>query len=301
MSEKFNIQWYPGHMASAMRMMKENLSLIDVLVELLDARIPYSSKNPDIDELAKNKKRIAVLNKADLADEKHNAAWKQHYEQLGFSVAITNSAAGKGLDAVAAIARSLMAEKIERQKARGRINVPIRAMIIGIPNVGKSTMINRYAKKAVAKVADKPGVTKGKQWIKISSDFELLDTPGVLWPKFEGENVGRNLALIGSINDNILDIEGLALELISFLAASSPQGLAGRYKISFNEHDEPSEILNKIGIARGFKTKEGEIDIRRCAIILIDEFRAGRLGRISLELPLKDLELSLKDKEEEYL
>jgi len=289
-------------MASAKRMMKENLSLIDILVELLDARIPYSSKNPDIDELAKNKKRIAVLNKSDLADEKQNTAWKHHYEQRGFSVAVTNSAEGKGLNAVAEIARSLMAEKIERQKARGRINVPIRAMIVGIPNVGKSTMINRYAKKAVARVADKPGVTKGKQWIKISSDFELLDTPGVLWPKFEDDNVGVNLALIGSINDNILDIEGLAYELIKLLAASAPQSLMGRYKIDFSKLDEPADILNKIGIARGFKTKEGEIDIRRCAIILIDEFRAGRLGRISLEKPLdlSDTMTSLiKDKEEE--
>ena len=281
-----NIHWYPGHMTKSIRMMKENLALVDIVIELLDARIPFSSKNPDIDELSRHKKRIAVLNKADLANEAQNMAWKRHYEELGYQVALTNSAAGKGLATVAEAARAHMAEKIVRQKARGRLMVPIRAMIVGIPNVGKSTMINRYAGKAAAKVADKPGVTRGKQWIKIAADFELLDTPGILWPKFEGDDVGRNLAFIGSINDNILDIQELAASLADTLRTLAPDGLKSRYGIDFTDDDEPHQIIEKIGIARGFKAKDGLVDFQRAAIIFIDEFRAGRLGRITLEEPL---------------
>jgi len=282
------IQWYPGHMTKTIRMMKENLALVDILIELLDARIPLSSKNPDIDELAKHKKRIAVLNKADLANEAQNAAWKRYYEGLGYQVALTNSAAGKGLATVAEAARALMAEKIARQKARGRLIVPMRAMIVGIPNVGKSTMINRYAGKAAAKVADKPGVTRGKQWIKISADFELLDTPGILWPKFDGDDVGRNLAFIGSINDNILDIQHLAVQLVDALRSLAPEGLKSRYDINFSDDSQSHEILASIGEARGFKTKDGKVDIQRTAIIFIDEFRGGKMGRITLEAPPTD-------------
>jgi ribosome biogenesis GTPase A len=282
-----NIQWYPGHMAKSMRMMKENLALVDIVIELLDARIPYSSKNPDIDELARHKKRIAVLNKADLADEAQNAAWKRYYEGLGYQVRLTNSAAGKGLASVAEAARAHMAEKIARQKARGRLMVPIRAMIVGIPNVGKSTMINRYAGKAAAKVADRPGVTRGKQWIKIAADFELLDTPGILWPKFQNDDMGRNLAFIGSINDNILDMAQLAAQLADTLRAIAPDGLKSRYNIDFTDDDIAHEILEKIGKVRGFKAKDGVVDILRTAIIFIDEFRAGKLGRVTLE-PLKN-------------
>jgi len=279
------IHWYPGHITSAMRMIKENLQLVDIVIELLDARIPMSSKNPDIDELARHKKRIAVLNKADLADEAQNMAWKRHYEGLGYQVALTNSAAGKGLTAVAEAARAHMAEKIARQKARGRLMVPIRAMIVGIPNVGKSTMINRYAGKNAAKVADRPGVTRGKQWIKIAADFELLDTPGILWPKFEGDNVGRNLAFIGSINDNILDIQDLAAQLADTLRSIAPEGLKSRYNIDFTDDDAAHVLLEKIGIARSFKAKDVAVDLQRAAIIFIDEFREGRLGRITLETP----------------
>ena len=280
-----NIQWYPGHMAKSIRMMRENLALVDILIELLDARAPFSSKNPEIDELARHKKRIAVLNKADLADEGANRAWKRHYEELGYMVALTDSAAGKGLQEVAALARELMTEKIARQKARGRLVVPTRAMIVGVPNVGKSTMINRYAKKAAAKVADRPGVTRGKQWIKISADFELLDTPGILWPKFEDPQTGRNLAIVGCINDNILDIQDLAASLVGLLLEIKPQSLKSRYNIDFGEGDTPMDIITKIGEVRGFKIHDGEIDLRRCAIIFLDEFRAGKLGRITLEVP----------------
>ncbi|MDR2166731.1 MAG: ribosome biogenesis GTPase YlqF [Clostridiales bacterium] len=277
-----NIQWYPGHMTKALRMMKENLALVDILIELLDARIPISSKNPDIDGLAQNKKRIIVLNKADLADEAANAAWAKYYEGLGFAVVAANSNAGKGLKDVERIARNLMSEKIARAKARGRLVVPTRAMIVGVPNVGKSTMINRYAGKNMAKVADRPGVTKGKQWITISPNFELLDTPGILWPKFETEgdlNQGLNLALTGAINDNILDREKLAQALIDFVQTHAPSGLAERYKISL-----PTD-LEKIAEARGFKLKDGDHDLLRTAVMLLDEFRGGKLGRITLEMP----------------
>jgi len=279
-------------MTKALRMMQENLKLVDILIELLDARIPASSKNPDIDKLAQNKKRIVVLNKADLSSETANLAWKAHYEAQGFYVALTNSSAGKGLDVVAKLARSIMKEKIERAKARGRLVVPIRAMIVGVPNVGKSTMINRYAGKNMAKVADRPGVTKGKQWITISSDFELLDTPGILWNKFDVDpennvNQGLNLALSGAINDNVLNIEELALSLIAHLRLDE-QGLSSlqnRYKIEIEDEDTNLNVLEKIGIARLFKVKDGETDFLRTSVILIDEFRGGRLGRISLEMP----------------
>ncbi|MCL2169008.1 MAG: ribosome biogenesis GTPase YlqF [Defluviitaleaceae bacterium] len=282
-----NIQWYPGHMTKALRMMQENLKLVDILIELLDARIPASSKNPDIDKLAQNKKRIVVLNKADLSAEAANEAWKEHYETLGYAVCLTNSNAGKGLDAVAKIARGLMQEKIERAKARGRLVVPIRAMIVGVPNVGKSTMINRYAGKNMAKVADRPGVTKGKQWITVSSDFELLDTPGILWNKFEVDpennvNQGLNLAMTGAINDNILDVEKLAIALIEHI---QPSSIKDRYKIGIDEDDDAAQILRKIGIKRGFKLGGGETDMLRTAVAVLDEFRGGKLGRTTLELP----------------
>jgi ribosome biogenesis GTPase A len=274
-------------MTKALRMMKENLALVDVLIELLDARIPFSSKNPNIDELAKTKKRIIVLNKADLADEATNALWKAFYEKEGFLVAAVNSNSGKGLNRVTELSRELMAEKIARGKARGRLMVPIRAMVVGIPNVGKSTIINRYAGKNMAKVADRPGVTRGKQWITIAADFELLDTPGILWPKFEENpndiNQGINLALTGAISDNILEIEKLALALLEFMAANFPQGLINRYKIELSDNDDAESLLIKIGEIRGFKAKDEGIDLRRTAIILIDEFRAGKLGRVTLE------------------
>lgn len=277
-----NIQWYPGHMTKALRMMRENLQLVDIVIELLDARIPISSKNPDIDELAKHKKRIVVLNKADLASESANSAWKAYYEGLGFSVAITNANGNTGLKQVEGLARQLMAEKVARAKARGRLVVPIRAMIVGVPNVGKSTMINRYAGKNMAKVADKPGVTKGKQWINISKDFELLDTPGILWPKVDG---GLNLAVTGAINDNILDRVGLALALIGILRGEDGQcpPLQQRYNIEINLEDNSEDILESIAVARGFKSKDGGSDLLRTAVILLDEFRGGKLGRLTLE------------------
>ncbi|MBR1737856.1 MAG: ribosome biogenesis GTPase YlqF, partial [Firmicutes bacterium] len=206
-----NIQWYPGHMTKTRRMMEENIKLVDIVIELLDARIPMSSKNPDIDELAKNKKRIIILNKIDLADEKKTKEWAKYFEENGAVVREINSVSGKGIKTITDAAEELMKEKKERLKQRGRIFVPTRAMVVGIPNVGKSTLINKFVGKAAAKTGDRPGVTRSKQLVRIKRDLELLDTPGILWPKFEDENVGMKLAFIGSINDDILDIYTLAL------------------------------------------------------------------------------------------
>lgn len=280
-----NIQWYPGHMTKTRRMMEENISLVDVVIELLDARIPYSSKNPDIDQLARNKYRIIVLNKSDLADGAKTAKWISYFEKQGFSVVLADSISGKGLNEVTVCARNLMKEKIERLKAKGRIFVPIRAMIVGIPNVGKSTFINKYVGKATAKTGDKPGVTRGKQWIKIKKDFELLDTPGILWPKFEDQEVGRKLAFTGAINDDILDIQTLASEFIYAMYEVDPQTVAARYGISLDIMEEPLKTLERIGEKRGFKQKGGAVDMDRTAKILLDEFRGGKLGRLTLELP----------------
>lgn len=283
------IQWYPGHMTKTKRMMNENLSLVDVVIELIDARIPYSSRNPDIDDLAKNKFRIIILNKSDLADDKSTSVWKEYYEAKGFRVITTNSLKGTGISLVTTAAKELMADKIKAQQARGRLFVPIRAMIAGIPNVGKSTFINKYVGKTTAKTGDKPGVTRGKQWIRIKKDMELLDTPGILWPKFEDKEVGIKLAFIGSINDDIIDLEGLATGLINLLNERFPSLVPKRYGIIIEENDTPHILLEKIGKARGFVSKGGSIDLGRTAKIILDEFRGGKLGKITLEMP-EDIE-----------
>ncbi len=284
-----NIQWYPGHMTKTKRMIQQNISLVDIVIELVDARIPYSSKNPDIDELAKNKYRMILLNKCDLAQENATALWKAYYKQKGFAVMELNALKGTGISEVTAAARELMAEKIQRQKARGRLFVPIRSMIVGIPNVGKSTFINKYVGKATAKTGDKPGVTRGKQWIKLKKDFELLDTPGILWPKFDDKAVGLKLAFTGAVNDNILDLTTLATELIDHLLLRHSQCIQKRYEIAFDTIEEPHVILEQIAVARGFKQKGGEPDLDRAAKILLDEYRGGKLGKITLELP-EDIE-----------
>ena len=278
-----DIQWYPGHMTKTKRMMNENISLVDVVIELLDARIPYSSKNPDIDNLANNKYRIIILNKVDLADDKKTEMWKAYFKEKGFEVILVNSVNGKGLDKIEPKAKSLMKEKIERLKKRGRIFVPVRAMIVGIPNVGKSTLINKFVGRAMTKTGDKPGVTRGKQWVKVKKDFELLDTPGILWPKFEDKAVGMKLAFTGAVNDDIIDSYTLALNLICVLREKYPNCIKNRYKIEFDEKNSSDDILRKIGETRGFKIKGGEIDLKRTSDIFIDEFRAAKLGKITLE------------------
>lgn len=278
-----NIQWYPGHMTKTKRMMEENISLVDIVIELLDARLPVSSKNPDIDKLAKNKKRIIILNKADLADEEATKKWKEYFVHKGFVVIEANSKKGIGIKEISPSVKELMAEKVERLKKRGRLFVPARAMIVGIPNVGKSTLINKIVGRNMAKTGDKAGVTRAKQWIKIKKDFELLDTPGILWPKFEDENVGLKLAFTGAINDDIMDSVLLAAKLIECIDKIYPEAVKKRYSIEYDEATEANDILEMIARKRGFIKKGNEVDYKRTADIVIDEFRGGLMGRITLE------------------
>lgn len=278
-----HFQWYPGHMTKARRMMQEDIKLIDVVIELVDARIPLSSKNPDIDQLAKNKSRIILLNKYDLASVKHIEAWKKWYESQGFFVALVNSKSGAGVKAVNEVIQKACKDKIERDRKRGIINRPIRAMIVGIPNVGKSTFINSFAGKACTKTGNKPGVTKGKQWIKLNKNVELLDTPGILWPKFEDQTVGLRLALIGSIKEEILNVTELAMELVDFLNENYKGMIESRYEIEGSE--DSLEMIRRIAEKRGCKLKGNELDIDKAGSILVDDFRSGRVGKVTLEFP----------------
>lgn len=278
-----NIQWYPGHMTKAKRMMQEDIKLIDIVIELLDARVPLASRNPDIDSLANNKFRLVLLNKCDLADEAVTASWEAYFKEKGIMVVTINARDGQGMKAITAKVQEACKEKIERDRRRGIMNRPIRAMIVGIPNVGKSTFINSYARKACTKVGNKPGVTKGKQWIRINKNVELLDTPGILWPKFEDELVGEHLAFIGSINDEILQKTELACKLITFLKEQYPGILEERYQVQ--EDSEASAILGEIAKKRGCLLKGKELDYEKAAGIILEEFRNGRLGRISVEQP----------------
>ena len=276
-----NIQWYPGHMTKAKRMMQENIKLIDIVIELVDARIPLSSRNPDIDQMAQNKARLILLNKVDLADSRYTKQWQSYFEEKGFFVATVNSQRGTGVKAIQGIIMEACKEKIERDRKRGIKNRPIRAMIAGIPNVGKSTFINSLVGKACTKTGNKPGVTKGKQWIKLNKNIELLDTPGILWPKFEDETVGLHLALIGSVNDEILISEELALSLIDILKEHYKGVLEKRYEVE--EAHTSLEILSEIAEHRKCLKKGGELDLSKAADILLDEYRSGRLGAITLE------------------
>ncbi len=279
-----NINWYPGHMMKAKRMMQENIKLIDLVIELVDARIPFSSRNPDLDELGRQKSRLVLLNKADLASEKYNEEWKTYFEGQGYYVVKLDARKGNGIKNIHAMIEKACQEKIERDRKRGILNRPVRAMVVGIPNVGKSTFINTLAGKACTKTGNRPGVTKGKQWIRLNKKVELLDTPGILWPKFNDEKVGRNLAFIGSMNDEIINIQELSAELLGFLKNFYPGVLSGRYEIE--ETKEPYEMLEAIGRKRHCLKKEGEIDVLKAARIVLDEFRSGKLGKITLEFPL---------------
>jgi ribosome biogenesis GTPase A len=280
-----SIQWYPGHMTKSFRMMEECVKLVDIVIELLDARIARSSKNPDIDRLAAGKRRLIILNKADLAEEAVTELWKNFYLLNGFTVMTADSVHGAGMEKIAALCENLMAEKKNAAKKRGRLFVPTRAMIAGIPNVGKSTLINKFAGGAFTKTSDKPGVTRGRQWIRVRKGTELLDTPGVLWPKFSDPEEGVRLALTGAIRDEILDSITLSLRLIEILSVSYPNAIPERYHIQKTEPGDAAEVLRQIGQARGFLLKGGVIDEQRSALILLDEFRGGKLGRISLERP----------------
>lgn len=280
-----NIQWYPGHMTKTRKIIIENLKIIDVVIELVDARAPLSSKNPDIDVFAPNKPKIILLNKADLANKEMTQKWRTWYEGQGARVIEVNSIRGTGVNQVIQAASDLMKDKIEADKKRGRINRPIRAMIVGIPNVGKSTFINKLVGKSSTKTGDRPGVTRGKQWVKIRKGFELLDTPGILWPKFEDKEVALDLAFIGSIKDDILDIVTLSYKLIERLQKIEPEAITIRYKVEIEQGDTSDMIFEKIARKRGFIVSGGEIDELRTAQILLDEFRAGMLGNISIQSP----------------
>lgn len=276
-----NVQWYPGHMTKARRQMQEDIRLIDLIIELVDARVPLSSRNPDIDELGKNKARMILLNKSDLADERQNEAWKEYFSSAGFHVVKVNSRSGAGMKNIQDTIQEACREKIERDRRRGIKNRPIRAMVVGIPNVGKSTFINTFAGKACARTGNKPGVTKGKQWIRLNKGVELLDTPGILWPKFEDEDVGIRLAFIGSIKDDILNLEELSLLLIRYLQGHYAGALQARYGVE--EDGEPLKILEDIARARGCIRRGEELDYGKGSALLFDDFRSGRLGRITLE------------------
>ena len=276
-------QWYPGHMTKAKRQMQEDIKLIDLVIELVDARIPMSSRNPDIDELGKNKARLILLNKSDLADKDASEAWMEFFKEKGY-FAVKVDARNKGcMKAISAVIAEACKEKTERDRKRGIKNRPVRAMVVGIPNVGKSTFINTFAGRACAKTGNKPGVTKGKQWIRLNKNVELLDTPGILWPKFEDQRVGLYLALIGAIKDEILNIDELSLELIKILLSDYPTVLKERYGVE--EDAEPPVILGQIAENRKCISKGGELDYSKAAALLIDEFRSGKLGQITLERP----------------
>lgn len=299
-----NFQWYPGHMTKAKRMMQEDIKLVDLVIELLDARVPLSSRNPDINTLAANKSRMIILNKADLSDASMNQSWKQYFEAQGYYVTMMDARKRNGMGEVARGVAQVCEKKFERDRKRGIKNRPVRAMIAGIPNVGKSTFINSYAKKACAKTGNKPGVTKGKQWIKLNKEVELLDTPGILWPKFEDQKVGLRLAMIGSIKDDILNLEELAMALAAYLLEHYPGVLKERYEIpeevfrkqlcsaeAENEKIKISyELLSQVARKRNCLVKGGEPDVKKAAGILMEEFRSGALGKISLEAPQEEEE-----------
>ena len=293
-----NYQWYPGHMTKAKRMMEENIKLIDLVIEIVDARIPISSRNPDIDSLAVNKARIILLNKSDLADDKITNQWINYFHENNIYCLKLNSRNNSGIKQVNGLIMTACADKIERNKQRGILNRPIRAMVVGIPNVGKSTFINSYAGKASAKTGNKPGVTKGKQWIKLNKNVELLDTPGILWPKFDNQEVGKRLAMIGSMNDEILNVEELAIDTIKYIYSEYSDNVIERYGLdkektaaSYDENAiNPDNsvalyIMEQAAVKRGCIKKGNNIDYEKISNIILDDFRSGRLGRISLETP----------------
>ena len=270
-------------MTKARRMMQENIKLIDLIIELVDARIPIASRNPGIDELGKGKSRIVPLNKSDLADAACNKQWIRYFEDGGIHVLEVNSKTGAGIKAIGALVQKACAEKLERDRRRGIVNRPVRAMVAGIPNVGKSTFINSFAGKACTKTGNKPGVTKGKQWIRLNKNLELLDTPGILWPKFEDSRVGMHLAFIGSMNDEVIIMEELACDLLACLKELYPDLVEKRYEIRWREKE--ADTLGEIAYSRGCLLKGENLNLNRAANIVLDDFRSGRLGRITLEHP----------------
>ncbi|MEA4895665.1 MAG: ribosome biogenesis GTPase YlqF [Oscillospiraceae bacterium] len=284
-TEKMNIQWFPGHMTKAQRMIEENMKLVDAVCEVIDARIPYSSRNPDIDRLAGTKPRLIVLNRVDQADPVVTALWRNYFKSQGLHVLETDCKSGKGVPGFADAIRFVLRNRLEALAAKGQATRPLRVMILGIPNVGKSTFINKVAKRRAALASDKPGVTRGKQWITVDAGLELLDTPGILWPRFDSQEVGECLAFTGAIRDQIMDRETLAANLMVKLRELYPQSIEQRYKFAPDSGANGFELLEEAAKKRGFIVSKGEYDLERMSAILLDEFRDGRLGRISLERP----------------
>lgn len=280
-----NIQWFPGHMAKARRMLTENIGMVDIIIELLDARIPRSSQNPEISELTLNKPRIIVLNKSDLADPARNKLWKDWFNRSGIDVIHTNAITGEGLQELKTRMKEIMRPKLEAAAARGRIRKPIKSMVVGIPNVGKSAFINKLTGRAIAVTGDRPGVTRSKQWIRINPEIQLMDTPGILWPKFDDPETGMHLAFTGAIRDEIMDLPTLASRLLEKLTVLYPEKLSERYKLEDIHGKSGTDLLEEAGRKRGCFISGGEIDYNRIANIILDEFRAARIGRITLETP----------------
>lgn len=287
MSEMQNIQWFPGHMTKTKRQIQASLKLVDAVAEIFDARIPLSSKNPDLQKLIQNKPKVVLLNKCDMANQTATSRWIDYYASQGITAIAVDCKSGKGLNKFAPAVNNVLSERRERLKAKGMVNPMLRIMIVGIPNVGKSSFINRVAKQNRAKVEDRPGVTRGNQWYSIAKNIEMLDTPGVLWPKFDDKIVGERLAFTGAVKDQILDTELLAVRLLDFLRSLKPADFIARFKLDDIDLDtiDSYELLNVIGKKRGMLISGGEIDTERAAIMLLDEFRSGKLGRITLEMP----------------
>ncbi|WP_295134170.1 ribosome biogenesis GTPase YlqF [Ruminococcus sp.] len=280
------IQWFPGHMAKTRRLIASTLSLVDAVVEIVDARSPLSSRNPEMDHMTKNKPRLVLLNKSDLADEKTTQQWINYFRRNGSEALAVDCKSGKGLKSILpALKSTVLKELMDKREKNGMKGAAIRLMIVGIPNVGKSSLINKLAGSKRAKVEDRPGVTRTKQWVKLDNNTELLDMPGVLWPKFEDQSVAVRLAFTGAISDDILDIETLAMKLLSYLAENYPNSLTERYKIELSDEETGLDLLEKVGKKRGMMISGGEINTERAAITVLDEFRSGKLGRITLEAP----------------
>lgn len=286
--QKQTVQWFPGHMAKTRRLIKESLSRVDCVTEILDARIPLSSRNPEIGDITAGKPRIILLNKCDMADEKVTAAWIKYFRSTGAEAMAVDCRSGRGLNGYTALVRKVLADKIQANNDRGMVGKALRVMVVGIPNTGKSSFINKMAGKVRAKVADRPGVTTSNQWFFIGNGIELLDTPGVLWPKFDDPLVGDRLAFIGSVKDTVLDVETMAVRLLEVLREGYSDRLIERYKLGSIENLEAWEILELIGKKRGMLISGGEIDTERAAVMLLDEYRGGKLGKISMEFPPKN-------------
>ena len=283
--EKMNIQWFPGHMTKAQRMIEENLKLVDAVCEILDARIPRSSRNPDIDRLAGDKPRLVILNRTDFAAPAITARWRKYFEAQGLAILETDARTGKGVNGFAPAIRRLLADKIREYEAKGQVGRPLRVMILGIPNVGKSTFINKVAGRKAAIAGDKPGVTRGKQWINIDAGLDLLDTPGILWPRFDSQEVGEMLAITNAIKADVLDKETLAANFMLRLRQMYPQAIVDRYKFQPDPEMNGFELLEQAAKKRGFLVSRGEYDIERMANTLLGEYHDGKLGRLSLEAP----------------